>query len=67
MELLEKAYRDFAQTAIKQGITPDACMQYMYGINPSFKNDRIFKDIFPVVFSIEYCTHMLSKSSSKVQ
>jgi len=67
MELLETAYRDFSQMAIKQGITPDTCLQYMYGINPGLKNDQIFKDIFPVVFSIEYCNHMLSKSSSKVE
>ena len=67
MELLEVAFRDFAQMAIKQGITPDTCMQHMYTLVPGFKNDPIFKDIFPVVFGIEYCTHMISKSSSKVR
>ena len=67
MELLEVAFRDFAQMAIKQGITPDTCMQHMYTLFPGFKNDRIFKDIFPVIFNIEYCTHMISKSSSKVR
>ena len=67
MELLETAYRDFSQMAIKQGITPDTCLQYMYDINSGLKNDKIFKDIFPVVFSIEYCNHMISKSSSKVE
>lgn len=63
MELVETAFRDFAQTAIKQGITLDACMQHMCALIPGFENDPIFKDIFPVVFNIEYCTHMMSKSS----
>lgn len=65
MELLDEVYRDFAQSAINEGITPDTCMAYMYGLYSNFKNDKYFTDIFPIIFNIEYRNHMISKSSSK--
>jgi hypothetical protein len=67
MDLIECAYRDFAQMCIKEGKTQENCMEHMYSIHSDFQTNENFKIMFPKIFRIEYLKHITYKMSTSTQ
>jgi hypothetical protein len=66
MDLLVCGFHALAKTAIQQGATSKTCMQFVYKLNPEFEKDKIFKDLFPIIFELEKIEHLENKTSSAV-
>jgi hypothetical protein len=63
MDLLVCGFHDLAKIAIQQGATSKTCMQFVYKLNPEFEKDKIFKDLFPIIFELEKIEHLENKTS----
>jgi len=51
---------EFTKKAIAAGCTTkEAAFAYLCNLNPSFRTDEIVLLIFPNIFGIEYCRHMI--------
>ena len=68
MDSINKALADFARQALDQGITTeDDAKQMMYKLNDNFRKDKIFNEIFPTVFGLEFCKRKLAEQKPKTQ
>lgn len=60
MDMLEKGFRDFSQLLIARGFSDASrATAEMCKITPDFCSDRLFQQMFPIVFNIEYSKHMI--------
>ena len=56
MEDIKKVFVELANECIQSGfITTTTAIDYIYQQQPQFKNDIIFKQLFPTIFYIQLC------------
>jgi len=62
-----KGYKSLSHVAIyEHGMTEAVqAIEWLCESNPGFRTDELFQEIFPTVFYIEFCEHMIALESTK--
>jgi hypothetical protein len=59
MDQIEKDFRSIAIKALTDGLTLEESMESLIMISPGFKDDKIFNDIYPIIFRMEECRNKI--------
>ena len=62
MDLLISGFTDFANEAINNGAeTAEEGVKYMINLNQEFKYDKVFNELFPIIFMMEICNRKINE------
>ena len=61
MDMVMKGYEDLAQIALNKGMTLDEALKFYYKSSPGFREDEMFKNMFPCYYGIALCKKELAK------
>lgn len=65
MDMVIEGLKDLTSRCLAENPdnTESQCRQWFYKLNPNFKNDTVFQNLYPAVYGVVYCNIKIAEQN----